>query len=138
MAKRNRIKKPSADKGKNISAEDPPDYDASYPKFSFERLQSGEFCFSTLKPDCKASFSESMFRRRDLTWKEIKNLGRHALGFEKISKHSISAAIPEFITEDEGTLIAFRYNGKKAMVGYRLKDVFYVLWFDPNFRLYKH
>ncbi|WP_448216271.1 hypothetical protein [Endozoicomonas sp. 2B-B] len=60
------------------------------------------------------------------------------MGFEKIPKHQIRATIPAFITEEVTNLLAFRYHGKHPMVGYRVRDVFYVLWFDHNFSLYPH
>lgn len=46
--------------------------------------------------------------------------------------------MPEFITEDKANLLAFRFSGKKPMVGYRIRNIFYVLWFDAAFELYDH
>lgn len=106
--------------------------------FSLERVQQGNFCFSKLNKDNKVQFSEAMFKRKNLTWKSIKNEGRHGLGFEKISKMAIKAPIPKFITADVKHFLAFRYHGKQPIVGYRQKNIFYVLWFDSNFKLYNH
>jgi hypothetical protein len=60
------------------------------------------------------------------------------LGFEKIAKDSIKGSKPTFITEDLNEFLSFRFSGKKPMVGYRIQNVFYVLWFDLDFTLYKH
>jgi len=83
-------------------------------------------------------FAEAIFRRKCLTWKQIRQLPRHGLGTEKIPKSSIKAPIPQFITDDVNDFLAFRYHGKRPMVGYRQKDIFFVLWFDSDFTLYEH
>lgn len=116
----------------------PPDYDSRPPIFSLERLQTGKYCHSHLDKDHKAAFSDAIFKRKGVTWRELTQCGRHGLGFEKILKSSISAAMPSFLTPDEEYLLAFRFKGKAPMVGYRVKDVFYVLWFDRDFTLYNH
>jgi hypothetical protein len=64
---------------------------------------------------------------------------RHKLGTEKIAKKIIkNAPLPKFITDDFEYFLAFRYNGYCPMVGYRQRDVFFVLWFDHDFTLYSH
>ena len=65
-------------------------------------------------------------------------MDRHGLGYEKIAINSINVQIRKFITEDQNNLIAFRFNGLKSMVGYRYRNVFYVLWFDHDFSVYDH
>lgn len=114
------------------------DYNKLPPIFSLERVQSGKFCFSKLNSSDKAAFADAIFKRRSLTWNELQQTDRHKLGCEKIAISSIKAPIPRFITEDNHNLIAFRYKGKKAMISYRIKNIFYVLWFDHSFELYDH
>jgi hypothetical protein len=86
----------------------------------------------------KAFFGDAIFRRRQLSWSAIKSAPRHGLGFEKIPRGQIKAAIPQFIKDDVDHFLAFRFSGLHPMVGYRVRDIFYVLWFDHNFTLYKH
>jgi hypothetical protein len=136
--KRNRIANPESHKETRISAIEPPNYDQQPPIFSLARVQPGFYCFSRLDKECKAQFAESIFKRRSITWAQLKSLDRHGLGFETISVSAIKPSMPKFITQDQQDLIAFRYNGMKPMVGYRARDVFYVLWFDHNFTLYNH
>jgi hypothetical protein len=138
MAKGGRIKGPKPDRGARIAAVEPTDYESNPPMFSLERIQAGDFCFSALAQDHKAMFGEAIYRRRTLSWKDIKKADRHGLGFEKIARTSISAPIPAFIKDDVDHFLAFRFNGLKPMVGYRSRDIFYVLWFDWNFTLYDH
>jgi len=138
MSRKKRISTPSTTQGSLIKANEPTNYDTLPPIFSLERVQSGDYCFSKLSQEDKSQFAEAIFRRKSLMWRDIKKIDRHGLGFEKISKNSIKTGIPASITEDETHLLAFRYSGRKAMVGQRVNNIFYVLWFDHNFSLYNH
>ncbi len=138
MPKKKSIPQPNENEGKRLSKIEPVDYDSKPPIFSLERLMPGYYCFSNLEQKDKAAFAESIFKRRNIPWKEIKNLPRHGLGIEKISKSSIKTALPKNITEDFNYFMAFRFSGKKPMVGYRIHEIFYVLWFDHDFTLYEH
>jgi hypothetical protein len=139
MAKiQGRIKADSKSGSHRLRAEEPPDCNTMVPIFSLERVQNGEYCFSKLDRDGKAAFAESVFKRRSLTWNDIQKIDRHGLGFEKIAVSGIKASVPKFITEDQHNLLAFRFSGKCPMVGYRVKNIFYVLWFDHKFTLYEH
>jgi len=133
-----KIRNTDASKGRRISPPQTPNYDQQPPIFSLERVQPGDYCFSALDNKCKAQFAESIFKRRSITWAQIKSQPRHGIGFEKIPVSQIKQPIPQFITEDQEDLIVFRYNGMRPMVGYRVKNIFYVLWFDHNFTLYDH
>lgn len=76
-------------------------------------------------------------RLSKLSWREIRQSGRHDLGPEKIDQGSIRAPIPQFITDDV-RLLVFRAIGKAPMVGYRSGRIFYVIWVDRTFTLYDH
>lgn len=133
------IKKPARSKGAHITPPpEPPDFNKNPPVFSLEKLTSGKYCFSAMVKDDKASFAEAIFRRKGSSWIDIQKMDRHGLGTEKIARSSITAAIPPFITDDVDSFLAFRFNGLKPMVGYRNRDIFYVLWFDHDFTLYPH
>jgi len=138
MGKKNRFKKPVISKGSKFSAVEPVNYDELPPVFSLERIQTGKYCFSVLNQHQKSAFSEAIFKRRFVSWQEIKKQHRHALGFEKIARSSLKITVPKFITDDVEHFLAFRFDGLKPMVGYRQKNVFFVLWFDHDFTLYKH
>ena len=136
--KKLKIKYPKPVSGQRVAAETVQDYDAMPPIFSLERLQAGSYCLSVLEKDDKAAFADAIFKRKNLTWAEIKQVGRHGLGFEKINKKIIRPSIPPFITEEIDSFLAFRFSGKKPMLGYRVKNVFYVLWFDHDYTVYDH
>jgi len=134
-----KIKAKSAFKSKhNISPTNAINYDDLPIIFSLERVQSGYYCFSSLDQEHKAQFSESIFKRKSLLWSDIKNLPRHGLGTEKITRKAINPPIPAFVKDDLSDFLVFRFHGKKPMIGYRVRNVFYVLWFDHNFSVYKH
>jgi hypothetical protein len=134
-----RIRKPKPrNKGDKVGAAQVINYDDLPPLFSLARIQNSDYCFTRLDQEHKAAFAEAVYRRRNCTWKQLKQAPRHGLGLEKIAKTSIRSGVPAFITPDQDHFLAFRYNGYAAMVGYRLKDVFYVLWFDHDFSLYPH
>lgn len=132
-----KIKRPKTKQGNRISAQAPPNYDDKPPIFSLEKLQEGKHCLSKLVQEQKAAFADAIFRRKNLTWREIRNISRQGLGTERLPKNAIKAPIPPFITDETSTLLVFRF-GDNRMVGYRVHDVFYVLWFDYDFSLYDH
>lgn len=112
-----------------------PDYNKQPPIFSLEKVLGGCYCFSGLDSKNKACFADAIYRRRGMTWGEILRADRHGLGTEKISESAINAALPDMVGVQ---YLALRYNGKRPMVGYRQKNIFFVLWFDHDFTLYDH
>jgi hypothetical protein len=59
------------------------------------------------------------------------------MGCEKIARDAIRRPIPPGVTEDV-TFLAFRFHGMKPMVGYRVNEMFHIIWFDRDFTLYDH
>jgi hypothetical protein len=133
-----RIKSTNKSKNNLVKSVEPPNYDNDPLLISLEKIQSGKYCLSALDESNKAMFAMAIFRRKSLTWREIKQARRHELGSEKMPKAQIKATIPTFITDDLKDFLVLRYNGRNPMVGYREKNIFFVLWFDHNFSLYKH
>ncbi|EMR5845461.1 hypothetical protein WJX39_001833 [Escherichia coli] len=111
--------------------------DQKKPKFSFCYIQSSH-CITKCQKDEKAGLADKLYRLSQLTWADIKQQGRHKLGFEKIARGAIKAGIPSHITEDVDHFLAFRFDDLKAMVGYRLGSTFFVIWLDREFNIYKH
>lgn len=123
--------------GKKIVAHTSGDSEQLPPKFCLRNLQPN-FCITDCTTDEKASFSHMLYKLSRFPWRELRQAPRHGLGYEKLERSSIKASIPQCVTEDV-ILIAFRFSGKKAMVGYRSGDgVFNILWLDRNFTLYAH
>ena len=113
-------------------------YEDECPVFSFKYLAKGtKYCISNCIDDDKIAFVDQFFKLSRLSWKQIKNNDRHKLGCEKINHFSIKTAIPPNITPDV-ILLAFRFNGKKPMIGFRDKATFHIIWFDKDFTLHNH
>jgi hypothetical protein len=87
--------------------------------------------------DEKLAFVNQIMLLSQITWAEIINAPRQGLGCEQIAQNSIKDAIPSIIKPDT-RLIAFRFCGKKPMVGFREKNIFHILWIDRDFTLYDH
>lgn len=85
----------------------------------------------------RAFLASKLFTIGRMTWGEINQSGRHGLGTEIIGKGQINAPLPAIVTDDVN-LLAFRYNGKRPMVGYRDSRIFHVLYLDHDFTLYPH
>ncbi|WP_313382509.1 hypothetical protein [Pantoea sp.] len=134
----NRIKQPPKEEAARIQA--PPEFKDSPeqrpPEFSLRYLQDG-YCVKCCQRDEKAALADTLFKLSQLTWAQIKNIGRHGNGFEKISRNSIKAPIPPHISEDVD-FIAFRFCSMAPMVGYRREATFFILWLDRAFTLYPH
>ncbi|NJN76127.1 MAG: hypothetical protein HC796_07905 [Synechococcaceae cyanobacterium RL_1_2] len=139
--KKKRIKQQSVGRIQGRIAEPYPDkilnYDDSYPLFSLHYLQSG-FDLSSCSQRQQADFAKALRKRSQMTWGKIRATDRHGLGDEKINRKSIKAPIPSFITEDVDFFIALRFSGNAPMVGYRIRDIFRIVWLDSKFKLYDH
>ena len=134
------IRTPSIDKGKRFSSglsnTDKPDNDNEHTIFSFEHMVHSH-SVETCEREEMASLSLKLYKLSQLTWQEIKQNGRHALGLEKINQSAIKSGIPSVITPDVN-LLAFRFSGKAPMVGFRKRRVFFIVWLDRNCTLYNH
>ena len=106
------------------------------PIFSLQYL-SPQYCVSCCQQQEKAHFADTLRKLSQLTWAELRQANRHKLGCEKISRSSIRVGIPVHIKEDVN-FIAFRFDGQKAMIGYKAAHVFYIIWLDRDFSVYNH
>jgi hypothetical protein len=108
------------------------------PVFSFEHMLDASGYSANCCPQAEgAQLVGKLFTIGKMTWGEINQSSRHGLGTEIIGTEQIKAKLPAAVTDDV-RLLAFRYNGKKPMVGYREDRVFHVLYVDHDFTLYDH
>ena len=131
-----RLKSPSAQKTKSIvdQSTSTPMLDDGYIIFSFRYIQKNH-CFSNCQPNEKQALAESIFKRRDMTWKSIQREPRHGLGYEKINQ--LNVAKPNCVPNG-ASILSFRFCGKAAMVGFKENDVFHILWLDREYTVYNH
>lgn len=100
-------------------------------------MERGQYGLDACELREKGDFADALDKRSQLAWNDLQNAPKHGLGAEKIPQNRIQASIPPHVTPDV-TFLAFRFSGRKAMVGYRQERLFYVLWLDRNFTLYDH
>ncbi|MBY0431808.1 MAG: hypothetical protein K2Q10_11460, partial [Rhodospirillales bacterium] len=86
MGRNKHIRPPEAKKGARITAQEPEDSNKQAIIFSFERIQQGNYCFSSLDKEDMARVADALFRRKAMTWDGARNTDRHGLGSEKIPK----------------------------------------------------
>lgn len=136
--KNKKIKTPAATGGKNIKAPDTIQIqDFTHPVFCFKYLHK-DHNLERCDANERRSLIEQLVKLSQLGWEEIKLSPRHGLGSEKIAVSSIKPSIPSFITEDVKFLLAFRFQGKKPIVGHRNKFIFHIIFIDRDFTVYKH
>lgn len=130
------------DKGKTINSkikepmplEKEREEDKDFLSFSLRYVQD-DFCISKCQHEDQLAFIQAMLKRKALRWKDLHSAHKHGLGFEKIK--NIIPTIPDCVKDN--SIIACRFSGKKPMIGFRDKDVFYVVWFEKNYGdVYKH
>lgn len=107
-----------------------------FPIFSLSKIQKSH-CLTKCTQEEKAAFADTLHKLSQRQWVNILSSDRHKGGQEKIARNAIQETIPDFVTEDTN-LIALRFCGKAPMVGFKKDEVFYVLWLDRDFTLYKH
>lgn len=114
-----------------------PNFDEMTPRFCLRHLVAG-FDVNALDKDGRAAFATTLANRAQMTWREIKQAGRHKAGTELIPAAKIQESIPERFSDAEKFMV-FRYNGKLPMVGVRAGDTFHVLWLAASFNdVYDH
>jgi hypothetical protein len=134
---KNRGQRPQPAKGTLPEPDAPPDYDNMSPKFCLNFLRDG---FDVLALDAvgQAAFAKTLQKLACMKWKELITAPRHGIGTELILADQIKAPIPPQF-EGQEKFMVFRYNGLLPMAGVRVRDVFHVLWIEPEFgRLYDH
>ncbi|WP_108462250.1 hypothetical protein [Devosia naphthalenivorans] len=128
-------KKPFANSVGSSASENP---DTQPPIFSFEKMQDGSgYSVNCCERDDQAALAKRLFLLSQMNWRDIRNAPRHGTGTETIARKSLKTKLPSSVTEDS-TILALRFNGKKAMIGYRDARVFYVLLLDHDFSAYDH
>src|SRR5262249_31021055 len=107
------------------------------PVFSIQHTVPG-YCVADCDSEQKAAFASTLLQLGKRRWIEVIQADRHKSGSEKIPRHAIKVGIPAHITEDQEFFTAVRFWNKAPMIGYVDDGVFYIVWLDRNFTVYKH
>jgi hypothetical protein len=89
--------------------------------------------------DCdQLHLARRIFMLSRIPWQTIKLAPSGGFGTKKIERTSIRRAVPSSVTDDVQFFYSLHYIGKKRFIGYRVGQVFYILWIDHNFSVYDH
>lgn len=116
-----------------------PSPDLLPPAFSFEKMQDGSgSSFNCCQDEDRLSLAKRIFMLSRLPWRTIRSASNKGFGSEEIPRKRIKYAVPNSVTEDVDVFVSLHYSGKKRFIGYRVHQIFYVLWVDHNFKVYDH
>ena len=109
------------------------------PRFSLKLLIKGKkFGWESLEKTEKIKFADKIHRLSQYSWAELRHIGRHSLGSEKISKDSLKFMIPIGVPK-ECDILVFRFDSLAGMLGFRSAfGTFYIIAFDGKFKAYEH
>ena len=133
--------RPTKQKGKGKKAPflkqgpqpDPPNPDEQPPAFSFEKMQDGSGnSFNCCEDDDRLSLAKRLFMLSRIPWRQIRGAPREGFGSEEIPRNRIKRAVPAAVTDDVGFFHSLHYVGHKRFIGYRVGQIFYVLWVFHN------
>lgn len=109
------------------------------PAFSFEKMQDGSGnSFNCCGDDDRLALAKRIFMLSRISWKDIRQAPASGLGTEQIPRYRIKRAIPNSVTEEVDSFTALHFIGKKRFLGYRIGQIFHILWVDYNFETYNH
>ena len=137
--------KPTKQKGKSapfLKAQAPvapPNPDLLPPAFSFEKMQDGSGnSFNCCEDDDRLSLAKRLFMLSRESWRTIRGASSKGLGSEEIPRHQIKRPVPQSVTEDVDYFHSLHYVGQKRFIGYKVGQIFYILWVDHNYQVYDH
>jgi len=108
---------------------------SEYPAFSLY-YEDREYGLNKCTKEEKAAFADKISKLSQRKWGEIIN--SPGIGCTIFKDNSqLTRPIPPHISPDV-KLIEIHFQGNKPMLGYREGSIFYVIFFDPKFALYKH
>lgn len=129
------FKKPKPNVGRFSPTESTaPPPDKLHPAISLRYLRNSH-CISRCTQEDRAAFADRIRTMTQMTWTQIHQAHRHGAGIEKIDQlqNELPPAAPK-----GSHAMALRFSGMKPMVGFRVENVFYVVWFDRDMNLYNH
>lgn len=111
----------------------------SHPVFCFKYLHK-DYNLDKCTSNEKRCFIEQLILLSQHDWNTLQLSNKHGIGSEKIDINALSNGIhiPYNLTQEVKHLLAFRFDGKKAFIGYREKFVFHIFFIDRAFNVYKH
>jgi hypothetical protein len=94
--------------------------------------------FNCCEDEDRLSLAKRMFMLSRTPWRQIRQASTKGFGAEQIPKHRIRRPIPPSVTEDVTFFYSLHYVGNKRFIGYRVGQIFHILWVDHSFQVYDH
>lgn len=101
-----------------------------YPLLSLCNALSG-YGIAELSERQRSEFLLKWSKRSKFTWQELVLHDKHGLGYEHLPQKKIKRKAPEHLCLDK--YMVFRHDGNHSFVGYRIGDVFFMLWAEANY-----
>lgn len=129
------VRKPSK-KNSPIQRDDPRRFNApsqkAYPEFKVDQLDNHEkWGFHQLDFLHIKTIFQKIFQFQKMTWQELEYHGSHLVSIKKLCHHA-RERLEEIGNEDVDELFSLRFSGKERLWGIKDRNVFWILWWDPN------
>lgn len=119
---------------------------AGKPVFRFETLdRNGKYAFDLNRDDFEEhDFLEKMINYSQMTWTDIerqthdrgKSKHHYLKPYERLSKEARSRLAQMQLDDFSDCIFSFAFNNLTRIIGIRIDDIFYVLWYDANHGVY--
>ena len=110
-----------------------------HPAFCFRYNTAKQYSIKQFDRDTQASLANTLYELGQLTWNQIIQDNHHGKGCEKIPQNSIKESLPSNTPGDRKFLSLRLGHGKNSViVGWRENKIFYIVWIDPNGKVYSH
>lgn len=96
------------------------------PVFAFDFVDDNKFCLWDADKDYHKSLISTLKQMRKLSWSEIKS--HHGLQMKRIITRQ---KLPPTVSQ-EITLLEIRVSQEGRVHGFRVNELFQILWFDPT------
>jgi hypothetical protein len=117
----------------------PTNIDELPPAFSFEKMQDGSGnSFNCCEDDDRLYMAKRIYMLSREPWRKIRQASSGGLGAEQIPRDRLKRPVPTVVTPDVDFFYSLHYVAKKRFIGYRVGQVFHVLWIDHTFEVYDH
>ena len=112
----------------------------------FDRIdRAGPFAFDTNRPDFQhKEFLDKMISYSSMTWREVRmqthDGGRSKHHFlsdtDRFSREARERIAEMNLGEETDRIFSFALQNRLRIVGLRERELFHVLWYDPEHRVY--
>lgn len=109
------------------------------PLFSFHH-HGKDYCIEDCELHEKVAFSIWMYKLSQFTWGELATEPRTGFGYEHIPRKQFIPNPPKSLTEEVDKYMVFRFHNPSngRIIGYRLGEVFHIIWIDCTSSAYNH